>query len=567
MAPLNKKAKRYLTFATGLFECISFTGVIFGWASLVFVLKKEEYFSDLCVPLHNSSDPGARNGTMDCDWQDERFTLIFTLASCTINFVAFPSGLLFDHFGTMVTHVLAIFLHTTATLIIAFSTAASATLLFPALCLMAVGGRCFFITNIQVGNLFGNKRSTVITLYNGAFSTSSGVFLLVKVLYEAGFSLRPMFLFISCLSCLHIVRTCLLLPRTHIPYPLPEEYSYGMICAKFELKTFSCEEGTESQRKPYGGMDGDRSETREEIKGDTGKRRKVTEGDRGESHEEMEIIDGLNPRLLGPREGNEEEIPSFRSCIFSKLFLTHMLWLSIMQLRLNLFIGTLNPMLSLLASGDSRQVSRFTNAFAFTRLCGIFCAPWNGLIMDRHKGRAQPSDNVSAVNTQSIPVSDSTVSQRLADMKSAVLSLTITVTQSILFSISAAIPVLKVQYLTFILQVVNSSFLYGSHTAFTAITFPPRHFGKVYGLLLALAGIVNLLQYPCFILVKGPLHGDPLYLNIGLIILVTLTYVHPINVYLHCRRETQQRGTVKHYRVKVPGLGETDDQPVSGNDI
>uniref|UniRef100_UPI00398E5387 equilibrative nucleobase transporter 1-like n=1 Tax=Pristiophorus japonicus TaxID=55135 RepID=UPI00398E5387 len=580
MAPLNKKVKRYLTFATGLFECISFTGVIFGWASLVFVLKKEEYFSDLCVPLHNSSDPGVRNGTMDCDRQDERFTLIFTLASCTISFVAFPSGLLFDHFGTMVTHILAIFLHTTATLIIAFSTAASAALLFPALCLMAVGGRCFFMTNFQVGNLFGNKRSTVITLYNGTFNTSSGVFLLVKVLYEAGFSLRPMFLFISCLSCLHILRTCLLLPRTHIPYPLPEEYSYGMICAKFELKTFSCVEGTESQRKPYGGMDGDRSETREETEGvrgerreetegDRGERREETEGDRGERREETEVTLCFSspPTTNSEAEGNEEEIPSFRSCIFSKLFLTHMLWLSIMQLRLNLFIGTLNPMLSLLASGDSRQVSRFTNAFAFTLLCGILCAPWNGLIMDRHKGRAQPSDNVSAVNTQSIPVSDSTVSQRLADMKSAVLSLTITVTQSILFSISAAIPVLKVQYLTFILQLVNSSFLYGSHTAFTAITFPPRHFGKVYGLLLALAAIVNLLQYPCFILVKGPLHGDPLYLNIGLIVLVTLTYVHPINVYLHCRRETQQRGTVKHYRVEVPGLGETDDQPVSGNDI
>uniref|UniRef100_UPI00398F33EF equilibrative nucleobase transporter 1-like n=1 Tax=Pristiophorus japonicus TaxID=55135 RepID=UPI00398F33EF len=520
MAPLNMKGKRYLTFATGLFECISFTGVIFGWASLIFVLKKEEYFSDLCVPLHNSSDPGARNGTMDCDRQDERFTLIFTLASCTISFVAFPSGLLFDHFGTMVTHVLAIFLHTTATLIIAFSTAASAALLFPALCLMAVGGRCFFMTNFQVGNLFGNKRSTVITLYNGAFSTSSGVFLLVKVLYEAGFSLRPMFLFISCLSCLHILRTCLLLPRTHIPYPLPEEYSYGI----------------QVQRPESGNL--------------------VTEaipvfGFFRISEKKIRRSKSRHPWAEFRAEGNEEEIPSFRSCIFSKLFLTHMLWLSIMQLRLNLFIGTLNPMLSLLASGDSRQVSRFTNAFAFTLLCGIFCAPWNGLIMDRHKR----------------PPSDSTVSQRLADMKSAVLSLTITVTQSILFSISAAIPVLKVQYLTFILQLVNSSFLYGSHTAFTAITFPPRHFGKVYGLLLALAAIVNLLQYPCFILVKGPLHGDPLYLNIGLIVLVTLTYVHPINVYLHCRRETQQRGTVKHYRVEVPGLGETDDQPVSGNDI
>lgn len=33
-------------------------------------------------------------------------------------------------------------------------------------------------------------------------------------------------------------------------------------------------------------------------------------------------------------------------------------------------------------------VSSYTNAFAFTQLCGILCAPWNGLIMDRHKGKS-----------------------------------------------------------------------------------------------------------------------------------------------------------------------------------
>lgn len=40
---------RYLTFATGLVECLCFAGAVFGWASLVFVLKSEGYFSSLCV--------------------------------------------------------------------------------------------------------------------------------------------------------------------------------------------------------------------------------------------------------------------------------------------------------------------------------------------------------------------------------------------------------------------------------------------------------------------------------------------------------------------------------------
>lgn len=43
---------------------------------------------------------------------------------------------------------------------------------------------------------------------------------------------------------------------------------------------------------------------------------------------------------------------SFRSCVLSWFFLWHLLWLSIIQLRHYLFIGTLNPMLNRLADND-----------------------------------------------------------------------------------------------------------------------------------------------------------------------------------------------------------------------
>lgn len=126
-------------------------------------------------------------------------------------------------------------------------------------------------------------------------------------------------------------------------------------------------------------------------------------------------------------------VASFRSCVLSWFFLWHLVWLSVMQLRHYLFIGTLNPMLNRLANNDpslgnhqnhlfyhthlfyqlaviwsisayltpttvyfflllfshstSPTVSQYTNAFAMTQLCGVLCAPWNGLIMDRHKGK------------------------------------------------------------------------------------------------------------------------------------------------------------------------------------
>ncbi|MEQ2199216.1 hypothetical protein XENOCAPTIV_027667, partial [Xenoophorus captivus] len=44
---------------------------------------------------------------------------------------------------------------------------------------------------------------------------------------------------------------------------------------------------------------------------------------------------------------------TFRECLLSRFFLCHLLWLSVMQLRHYLFIGTLNPMLQRLTEGDS----------------------------------------------------------------------------------------------------------------------------------------------------------------------------------------------------------------------
>lgn len=44
--------------------------------------------------------------------------------------------------------------------------------------------------------------------------------------------------------------------------------------------------------------------------------------------------------------------------------------------------------------------------------------------------------------------------------------------------------------------------------------FPPQHFGKLYGLAMALSALVALLQYPCVALVRGPLGGDPFYVSV-----------------------------------------------------
>ena len=49
----------------------------------------------------------------------------------------------------------------------------NAWILYPGTILMSVSGIMVLVTNMQVANLFPNKRSTVLTLLNGVYDSSS----------------------------------------------------------------------------------------------------------------------------------------------------------------------------------------------------------------------------------------------------------------------------------------------------------------------------------------------------------------------------------------------------------
>ncbi|XP_034349700.1 equilibrative nucleobase transporter 1 isoform X2 [Arvicanthis niloticus] len=473
------------TFLTGLLECIGFAGVLFGWTSLLFVFKTEKYFlkpcEQDCLLQSNVTGPS------DSKAQDEKFLLIFTLAAFMNNFMTFPTGYIFDRFKTTVARLIAIFFYTCATLIIAFTSADTAMLLFLAMPMLAVGGILFLITNLQIGNLFGKHRSTIITLYNGAFDSSSAVFLIIKLLYEKNVSLRSSFIFLSVCSVWHVGRTLLLMPQGHIPYPLPPNYSYGL-CSRFVT----------------------RKEENKAAEPET---------------KELQSKECLSPKEenSGPEQQQQQEQHSFRHCVLSRRFILHVVWLSIIQLWHYLFIGTVNSLLTKLAGGDEVTVSAYTNAFAITQFFGMLCAPWNGLLIDRLKQKYQKEARRTGFSSEAVALC------------SMVPSLALTSLLSLGFTLCASIPVIQLQYATFILQVVSRSFLYGCNATFLTLAFPSEHFGKLFGLVMALSAIVSLLQFPLF-----KVSPKSNAVNVSMALAIFLTLVHPFLVYSECRAEKKK---------------------------
>ncbi|XP_076972345.1 equilibrative nucleobase transporter 1 isoform X2 [Tamandua tetradactyla] len=401
--------------------------------------------------------------------------------------MTFPSGYIFDRFKTTVTRLIAIVLYTSATLIIAFTSADTAVLLFLAMPMLSVGGILFLITNLQIGNLFGKHRFTIITLYNGAFDSSSAVFLIIKLLYEQHISLRASFVFISVCSVWHVGRTFLLMPYGHIPYPLPPDYRYGL-----------CPGNGPGQEK------------KEPV--------------------ETKKIEQQSQELLSLKDempGKQLEAGSFWRYAFSRRFAWHLVWLSVIQLWHYLFIGTLNSLLTTLAGGDRKLVSTYTNAFAITQFFGVLFAPWNGLLMDWLKQKYQKEARKTGSSASMVALS------------SVVPSLSLTSLLCLGFAVCATVPILPLQYVTFLLQVISRSFLYGGNAAFLTIAFPSEHFGKLFGLVMALSAFVSLLQFPMFTLIKGPLQDNPFYVNVVLVLATLLTLVHPFLVYRECRAQRE----------------------------
>ncbi|KAJ8342087.1 hypothetical protein SKAU_G00320150 [Synaphobranchus kaupii] len=295
-------------------------------------------------------------------------------------------------------------------------------------------------------------------------------------------------------------------PRLTSPTPLPEDYTYGMSC--YSQSNSMEQEGVELQK----------------ANGNVQKKRDIytiTSLSR----------DSFRHEPSQPSQSSAVNEPSLRSCVLSWAYLFNLLWISIGRFNFFFLPVILNVMINHLADGNLTLVSRYTNVFAVAQLCAVFGAPWNGLIIDRNKGKQRAPGET----------------EKEADLRSSVLSLFITSLVCLLFCICASIPVLPLQYLTFILQVIGSVFLFSGNSSFISIAFPSHFYGMLTGLGYCLSGCLVLFHYPLMIVVTDVLQGNPVYVFIGMTLLTLLTFIHPLYIYLHCRRLSAHRPTPPKY--------------------
>lgn len=183
-------------------------GILFGWQAAVLLLTDSGVFSEGCV---------SKNGTKigPCASRDDKFQLIFTIASSLSLTCPLLWGHLLDTWGPKKTVSLCLFLVGTGLLLVSLGTARSEAMYFFAFSLIGSGGPAIQNSLISVSNLFPGKEKFVTAILVGCFQLSTGCWQILETVSHVGggITVNTLFAFHAFLSFVCIIVVQIFVPN------------------------------------------------------------------------------------------------------------------------------------------------------------------------------------------------------------------------------------------------------------------------------------------------------------------------------------------------------------------
>lgn len=466
------KGLRLVQVACAIFWCLLVAGPSFGFAALKPVLVSEGVYSQFCTP--DEIEAGVRI----CQQQELKLNMIFTIAAVLTNVTALVVGPTLDTFGPRVCGIVGAILITVACIILR---SAWLITLFDGYVVgytfLAVGGPFTFISSFQLSNSFPAQSGLILALLTGAFDASSAVFLCYRILYERSggtFHLSNFFTYFMSVPVFILLVQIFIMPTesysTLNDLALEAMEADDDDCCTSESSTVTETTGLLQSEGATGSYTADGTDPNAPG---TVAITKV-DGKKHESHhnENVDQISGVWGVLHGRTVGEQLKTPWF---YLMAIFTT------VQMLRINYFVATvLSQYVYLLGSYEKAVVLNkfFDVALPLGGLCAI---PFIGLVLD----------NFSTLTVLTILLSTTTA---------------IGVFGLIPNSFAAA-------YANVCLLVVYRPFYYTTVSDYAAKVFGFATFGRVYGVIIALAGVFNLLQATLDKLTHTAFKGNPTPVN------------------------------------------------------
>ena len=448
--------------------CLFAAGIVFGYAALKPVLIKEGVYRDEC------SEEEIFSVERTCYEQEIRLNLMFTTAAVGTNICALPVGTVLDRYGPRVSGIVGSILIAIGALLFAFARQLPFDGYIPGYLFLALGGPFIFISSFQLSNTFPRHSGLILALLTGAFDSSSAVFLFYRLIYSASrgkFTTQKFFLVYL------VVPLFILLVQLFI-MPAKSYKTIGELLSEAEDPEGDidpAENGIDDQEE-IDRLREERRMRRESMVSEvTSLLGKKASDKQQKDEEKKKEISGVWGALHG-----RSALRQIRSPWFALITL----FTVVQMTRINYFVATIRPQYEYMLK-DYQLAERVNEVFDVALpLGGVIAIPLIGLVLD---------------NT------------------STPFVLSLLVTLATIIGILGVIPYPWAAYANIALFVLYRPLYYTAVSDYAAKVFGFHTFGKVYGLIICLAGLLNFSQSGLDAMTHKAFRSDPLPVNILLL--------------------------------------------------